>query len=162
MGDISAGNMCHEYYLHVSENSPLIRKSSYPKVVGMHTPFFKGQSGAQTPPTNVRTTLSWSGCPSDKHLSFVCPVDGYSIRHPTSHAGLSAWASLALLLSWCHTQAQGILSSCSQGSDVDGPWELAMLTAGGDLWFLSPRKQSFSKADRKFPQHMFILARTLN
>lgn len=33
--------MCYECYLHVSENSPLIRKSSYPDVVGMHTPFDK-------------------------------------------------------------------------------------------------------------------------
>lgn len=53
MGDMPAGNMCHKYYLWVSENSPLIRKNSYPKAVGMRTPFVKGQSGAQTPPTNM-------------------------------------------------------------------------------------------------------------
>lgn len=53
MGDIPAGNMCHEYYLRVSENSPLIRKNSYPEDVAVHTVFVKGQSGAQTPPTNM-------------------------------------------------------------------------------------------------------------
>lgn len=53
MGDIPAGNMCRECYLRVSENSPLIRESSYPEVVAMHTSFVKGQSGALTPPTNM-------------------------------------------------------------------------------------------------------------
>jgi len=53
MGDVPAGNMRHEYYLHVSENSPLIKKSSYPEAVGVRTLFVKGQFGAHTPPTNM-------------------------------------------------------------------------------------------------------------
>ena len=84
-----AGNMCHEYYLRVSENSPLITKSSYPKVVGMHTPFVKGKSGAQTPPTNM-WRQHWVGLGAQVISTYLLSVQWMATPSGTLHP-TQAW-----------------------------------------------------------------------
>lgn len=152
MDEIPAGNVCHVYYLCVSESCLLIRRSSHSEVVGMHTPFIKGQYGAQRLPTSM-WEQHWDGLAAeDKHLSFECPVDG-----PPSGTPHPTWVPEPLGPCCCcdATQAQLILSSCSQESRGDGPWELAMLRCGRELWILFTFKQSFSKANKGSSAHAY-------
>lgn len=158
MDEIPAGNVCHMYYLCVSESCPLIRRSSHFEVVGVHTPFIKGQCGAQRLPTSM-WGQHWGGLAAqDEHLSFKCPVDS-----PPSGTAHPTWVPEPPWPCCCcdATQAQLILSFYSQESRGDGPWELAMLRHGRELWILFTFKQSSSKANRRVLQHMLALPRTL-
>lgn len=147
MGDIPMGNMCHKYYLRVSEHSPLIRKINYPEAVAMHTPFVKGRFGLRHP--QQTWGQHWVDLGAQVISTYLLSVQWMVTPSGTAHA-TQAWVPEPPWPCCCCDATHRNKKPCHCIHKIV-MWmdrgNLPLLTAGGDLWFLSPCKQSFSKAD---------------
>lgn len=81
MDEVPADNVCHMYYLCVSENCSLIRRSSHSEVVGMHTLFITG---------SMELRDSQKACRDNTEMAWLPRISTYllSVQWMVLHQGL--------------------------------------------------------------------------